>query len=189
MTTQSRLSLNWKMSIRIWTEEAIPRDGWHHGSLNKTIKENCKPSQQKLYTATQICVKQNWKYWNWKLMKRRKQCHNSGGSRIFPRGGVNPPGGAWTRQIFPKTAWNRKNLDAQGGRASLTPPLDPPMHKFEYIPEELLQTTVTELVPTSGDLNWLSHGQRTDVANPPPLHSVQKQVLISWHSCIVLIQT
>ena len=37
-------------------------------------------------------------------------------------GGVNPPGGAWTRQIFPKTAWNRKNLDAQGGRASLTPP-------------------------------------------------------------------
>ena len=42
-------------------------------------------------------------------------------------GGVNPPGGAWTRQIFPKTAWNRKNLDAQGGRASLTPPLDPPM--------------------------------------------------------------
>ena len=54
----------------------------------------------------------------------------SGGSRIFPRGGrepsrggVNPPGGAWTRQIFPKTAWNRKNLDAQGGgRASLTPP-------------------------------------------------------------------
>ena len=46
----------------------------------------------------------------------------SGGSRIFPRGGVNPPGGAWTRQIFPKTAWNRKNLDARGGRASLTPP-------------------------------------------------------------------
>ena len=42
-------------------------------------------------------------------------------------GGVNPPGGAWTRQIFPKTAWNRKNLDARGGRASLTPPLDPPM--------------------------------------------------------------
>ena len=51
----------------------------------------------------------------------------SGGSRIFPRGGVNPPGGAWTRQIFLKTAWNRKNLDAQGGCASLTPPLDPPM--------------------------------------------------------------
>ena len=37
-------------------------------------------------------------------------------------GGVNPPVGAWTRQIFPKTAWNRKNLDARGGRASLTPP-------------------------------------------------------------------
>ena len=45
----------------------------------------------------------------------KKFYNSSGGSRIFPRGGVNPPGGAWTRQIFPKTAWNRKNLDAQGG--------------------------------------------------------------------------
>ena len=45
----------------------------------------------------------------------------------FPEGGREPSRGAWTRQIFPKTAWNRKNLDAQGGRASLTPPLDPPM--------------------------------------------------------------
>ena len=43
-------------------------------------------------------------------------------------GGVNPPGGAWTRQIFPKTAWNRKNLDAQGGGVRPSrPPLDPPM--------------------------------------------------------------
>ena len=56
-------------------------------------------------------------------------CVSSGGSRIFPRGGVNPPGGAWTRQIFPKTAWNRKNLDAQGGGGARPsrPPLDPPM--------------------------------------------------------------
>ena len=47
--------------------------------------------------------------------ERIRDFSSSGGSRIFPRGGVNPPGGAWTRQIFPKTAWNRKNLDAQGG--------------------------------------------------------------------------
>ena len=34
----------------------------------------------------------------------------------FPEGGAwTLQGGAWTRQIFPKTAWNRKNLDAQGG--------------------------------------------------------------------------
>ena len=49
------------------------------------------------------------------VLKYNKDSQTSGGSRIFPRGGVNPPGGAWTRQIFPKTAWNRKNLDAQGG--------------------------------------------------------------------------
>ena len=49
------------------------------------------------------------------LFLRKIKIICSGGSRIFPRGGVNPPGGAWTRQIFPKTAWNRKNLDAQGG--------------------------------------------------------------------------
>ena len=46
-------------------------------------------------------------------------------------GGVNPPGGAWTRQIFPKTAWNRKNLDAQGGACvPHAPPLDPPMGRM-----------------------------------------------------------
>ena len=33
----------------------------------------------------------------------------------FPEGGAWTLQGAWTRQIFPKTAWNRKNLDAQGG--------------------------------------------------------------------------
>ena len=43
----------------------------------------------------------------------------------FPRGGVtNSWGGAniWSCQIFPKTAWNWKNLGPQGGRASLAPP-------------------------------------------------------------------
>ena len=67
-----------------------------------------------------------------KFLTRKRIPRRSGGSRIFPRGGVNPPGGAWTRQIFPKTAWNRKNLDAQGGRASLTPPLDPPMRRLRF---------------------------------------------------------
>ena len=35
----------------------------------------------------------------------------------FPRGGANSPGGANIRfcQIFPKTAWNRKNWGARGG--------------------------------------------------------------------------
>ena len=62
----------------------------------------------------------------------------------FPEGGgVNPPGGAWTRQIFPKTAWNRKNLDAQGGHASLTPPLDPPM--LTQLLDQLM-STVADLI-------------------------------------------
>ena len=30
-------------------------------------------------------------------------------------------------QIFPKTAWNWKNLDPQGGARSSRPPLDPPL--------------------------------------------------------------
>ena len=45
----------------------------------------------------------------------------SGGSRISPRRGRQlSRGGANIRfcQIFPKTAWNWKNLDPQGGRAS-----------------------------------------------------------------------
>ena len=56
---------------------------------------------------------------------------SSGGSRIFPRGGGREPSrGAWTRQIFPKTAWNRKNLDAQGGACVPHAPLDPPMIRY-----------------------------------------------------------
>ena len=49
-------------------------------------------------------------------ISRKFYPHNTVADPGFSRGGgVNPPGGAWTRQIFPKTAWNRKNLDAQGG--------------------------------------------------------------------------
>ena len=51
----------------------------------------------------------------------------SGGSRISLRRGRQLPGGTniWFCQIFPKTAWNWKNLDP--GVASLMPPLDPPL--------------------------------------------------------------
>ena len=45
-------------------------------------------------------------------------CHNnSGGSRISPRG-VQPSGGAATydfAKLYPKTAWNWKNLDPGRG--------------------------------------------------------------------------
>ena len=50
----------------------------------------------------------------------------------FPRGGgANSPGGGTNIrfcQIFPKTAWNWKNLGPRGGgRTSLVPPLDLPL--------------------------------------------------------------
>ena len=49
-----------------------------------------------------------------------------------PEGGANPPGGGATyyfAQFLPKTAWKWKNLDPEGGaRASLAPPLDPPIY-------------------------------------------------------------
>ena len=48
----------------------------------------------------------------------------SGGSRIFPRGGgANSQSGCAYLLFLPKTAWKWKNLDPQGGRASLAPPL------------------------------------------------------------------
>ena len=57
----------------------------------------------------------------------------SGGYRISTRRGRQLPGGGGGGaniricRIFPKTAWNWKNLDSQGGRASPAPPLDPPL--------------------------------------------------------------
>ena len=59
----------------------------------------------------------------------------SGGSRIFPRGGVNPPGGGRepsrggvNTPNFPENCMKSKEFGRPGGgRASLTPPLDPPM--------------------------------------------------------------
>ena len=47
----------------------------------------------------------------------------SGGSRIFPRGGANSQSGCANLFFRQKTAWKWKNLDPQGGRASLAPPL------------------------------------------------------------------
>ena len=58
-------------------------------------------------------------------------------SRVADPGsrGANSPGGANIRfcQIFPKTAWNRKNLDPRRGCASLAPPLDPPLVNFLFM--------------------------------------------------------
>ena len=45
----------------------------------------------------------------------------SGVSRISLRWGANPPG--WFCQIFPKTAWNWRNLDPRRGARPLDPPL------------------------------------------------------------------
>ena len=58
----------------------------------------------------------------------------------FPRGGgLNPTGGTNIKccKFFPKTAWNWKNLDplGAGGRASLVPPLDPPL--IIFLPHKL----------------------------------------------------
>ena len=52
---------------------------------------------------------------------------HSGGSRIFPRGGVNPPGGAWTRQISRKLHEIERIWTPRGGVRPSRPPLDPPM--------------------------------------------------------------
>ena len=59
--------------------------------------------------------------------------HTSGGSRISPRRGCQlPRGGANIRfcQIFPKTAWNWKNLDPRGGGGTCPKfyYVDPPLH-------------------------------------------------------------
>ena len=48
---------------------------------------------------------------------------NSGGSRIFPRGGANSQKCYYFSILSPKTAWKWKNLGPQGGGASLAPPL------------------------------------------------------------------
>ena len=70
-------------------------------------------------------------YWQLTIHLLMRVTISSGGSRISPRRGCQlPKGGANIRfcQNFPKTAWNRKNLDPQvGGRASPAPPLDPPL--------------------------------------------------------------
>ena len=48
----------------------------------------------------------------------------------FPRGGGanSPEGGGRQHEIFPKFPKKLKEFEPPGGRASLTPPLDPPLH-------------------------------------------------------------
>ena len=52
----------------------------------------------------------------------------SGGSRIFPRGGVNPPGGGVNTPNFPENCMKSKEFGRPGGGVRPSrPPLDPPM--------------------------------------------------------------
>ena len=56
----------------------------------------------------------------------------SGGSRIFPRGGREPSRGGVNTPNFPENCMKSKEFGRPGGgRASLTPPLDPPMEVTE----------------------------------------------------------
>ena len=68
--------------------------------------------------------------WKWKKLDRDGECIPSQWRiQDFPEEGApTPRGGANIQfcQIFPKTARNWKNLDPRG-RASLAPPLDPPL--------------------------------------------------------------
>ena len=57
----------------------------------------------------------------------------SGGSRIFPRGGREPSRGGVNTPNFPENCMKSKEFGCPGGgRASLTPPLDPPMMMYQY---------------------------------------------------------
>ena len=68
--------------------------------------------------------------WLWNSQRTTgKVSLSNGGSRIFPMGVRQLPNWDYFTIFFlPKTAWKWKNLDPGGGwRASLAPPLDPPM--------------------------------------------------------------
>ena len=54
---------------------------------------------------------------------------SSGGSRIFLRGAPTPKMGLFF-QLFAENCMKMKEFGPPGGRASLAPPLDPPMVSF-----------------------------------------------------------
>ena len=90
---------------------------WQIGSLQWYLsKSDVFNGKNSLKSAILTCVFKA-SDWDWEShLRLRKRIQSTVADPGFSRGGgVNPPGGAWTRQIFPKTAWNRKNLDAQGG--------------------------------------------------------------------------
>ena len=68
----------------------------------------------------------------------------------FPQGGRQLPKLLLSFTFLPKTAWKWKNLDPQGGRASLAPPLDPPMSLNQA------QYTVQEEHSVLTEQKWLS---------------------------------
>ena len=62
--------------------------------------------------------------------------HCSGGSRIFPGGAPTPKVGVLIYYFCRKLHENERIWTPGGGRASLAPPLDPPMHCNENLAEE-----------------------------------------------------
>ena len=107
----------------------------------------------------------------------------------FPRGrGAKSPGGADIRfcQIFPKTAWNWKNLDPQGG-ASVAPPLDTPLPMVL----EILQPPLVALTNRFFFLFYRQHGTDSGRCGPSECdhyrcgcycRSIVQQVSVSAHS-------
>ena len=62
-----------------------------------------------------------------------EECIVSGGSRIFPRGGREPSRGGREHAKFSRKLHEIERIwTPRGGRASLTPPLDPPMIVIHY---------------------------------------------------------
>ena len=71
-------------------------------------------------------------FWKAHEMFKKTGSVVSGGSRISPRRGRQLPGGGHQHKIlpyFPKNCMKLKEFGPPGGRASLAPPLDPPLIK------------------------------------------------------------
>ena len=111
---------------------------WVGLSISKHISHISRDSPGQCHLRTKKLI---WQ-------KRRNQWR----IQDFPEVRVpNPPGGANIRfcQIFPKTAWNWKNLDHGRGRASLATPLDPPMVTLSLCDIPLLHTCKFKHLPHS----------------------------------------
>ena len=82
------------------------------------------PCAKDLFSLVYSCLKYPWVL----LLRFSRGVHHQWRIHYFPEEGRQPPGGANIRicRNFPKTAWNRKNLDVRGGACpSRTPPPPP----------------------------------------------------------------